>query len=100
MQATLISSLVTATGDPLCIPDFHPMRTYQATVVGTGAVTGTVVFEGSNDKILYVTLGTVTLTGTTSATDGFASTAAWSHVRARVTAVTGTGALVTASVGY
>lgn len=98
--STLIKSLATATGEALFIADVPNSRTYQATVVGTGAVTGTVIFEGSNDKILYVPIGTVTLTGTTSATDGFTSSAAWANIRARVTAISGTGALITATVGY
>lgn len=74
-------------------------RTFQATVSGTGAVSATVVIEGSNDGTNFLTLGTITLTGTTSASDGFASTAPWQYVRARLTAISGTGAAVSAQMG-
>lgn len=81
---------------------------YQAYVVGTGAVTATVVIECSNDTSGVggtpqywnsTPLGTITLTGTTSASDGFSSNTSWKWVRARVTAVTGTGAVVQAIMG-
>lgn len=77
-------------------------RTYQGIVAGTGSVTATIVIEGSNTGQAgeFITLGTITLTGTTKATDGFASNAKWTYVRARVTAVTGTGALVSVYMGY
>lgn len=45
----------------------------------------------------WVDLGTITLTlGTTETADGFASNAAWTHIRANVTAISGTGASVSA----
>ncbi len=99
MQATLLKTLIAATGQPDKAVERNPNRTYQATVVGTDAVSATVIFEGSNDEIAYITIGTVTLTGTTSVSDGFASSGAWAYTRARCTAVSGTGALVTASMG-
>lgn len=73
--------------------------TYQVTVVGTGAVTATVKIEVSNDDSNWLTLATITLSGTTSATDGFASDAPWAYRRANVTAISGTGAAVTAIMG-
>ena len=75
-------------------------RTYQATVVGTGAVSATVVVEVSNDGEYWLTLGTITLSGTTSDSDGFASNAAWAFVRSDTTAISGTGATVTVTEGY
>lgn len=73
---------------------------YQATVTGTGAVTATVVIEVTNDeKQNWLTLGTITLSGTNVATDGFASLANWDFTRANVTALTGTGATVNVFVG-
>lgn len=74
-------------------------RTYQASVAGTGAVTATVIVEGSNDGVNFLTLATITLSGTTSASDGFSSTANWPCVRARLTAISGTGAAVTVTMG-
>lgn len=73
-----------------------PNASYQVVVSGTGTVTATVIFDVSNDGINAVTttLGTVTLSGTTTASDGFTTSAPWKYVRARVTAITGTGAIV------
>lgn len=72
-----------------------PAHTFQATVSGTGAVTATVLIQCSNDGTNWLLLGTCTLTGTTSATDGFAVAAPWAFVRANLTAITGTAAKVT-----
>lgn len=76
-----------------------PVRTFQSTVSGTGAVTATVVIQVSNDGTNYLTLGTITLSGTTSASDGFASDASWGYVRANVTAISGTSAIVNTTMG-
>jgi hypothetical protein len=70
-------------------------KTFQATVVGTGAVTATVLVQASNDNSHWITVGTITLSGTTSATDGFDIEAPWAYFRGNVSAVTGTGAAVT-----
>ena len=71
-------------------------KTFQATVTGTGAVTATVLVQVSNNPSVlgWITLGTITLSGTTTATDGFAADAGWAYYRGNVTAVTGTGAAV------
>lgn len=74
-----------------------PNTTYQATVTGTGAVTATVVIEYSNDGVnaLSTVGGTITLSGTTTSSDGFTtSDAPWKFARARTTAISGTGATV------
>lgn len=78
-----------------------PYTTFQATVTGTGAVAATVVIDCSNDGTNWCTtsLGTITLTGTTTASDGFTTTAPWKFVRARVTAISGTGASVIVLMG-
>lgn len=74
-------------------------RAYQATVTGTGAVTATVVIEGSNNASNWLELGTITLSGTGSDTDGFGSIVPWLYVRSRLTAITGTGATVNVIMG-
>jgi hypothetical protein len=71
----------------------------QATVVGTGAVTASVTMEYSNDKISALAGFTISLSGTTSASDGDLAQPKWAWVRANLTAVTGTGAAVTVTVG-
>ena len=77
------------------------LKAVQATVTGTGAVSATVIIEAINNPASgnWLTLATITLTGTTAATDGFTFDAPWSYVRARLTAISGTGASVTASMG-
>ena len=78
-----------------------PTATYQATVAGTGAVTATVIIDVSNDGVNAVStpMGTITLSGTTSSSDGFTSSAPWKYYRARVTAISGTGATVQVYTG-
>lgn len=91
----------TGTTTSLTVYKDSPFSTFQGTVSGTGAVTATIVVEGSNDGTNWVAtaLGTITLSGTTSATDGFTTTAPWKYVRARVTAITGTGATAQVYMG-
>ena len=79
-----------------------PHATFQATVTGTGAVTATVDIEVSNDGTnwLDTVAGTITLSGTTTHSDGFTTTSApWKYVRANVTAISGTGASVDVVMG-
>jgi len=89
----------TATGN--AIYKDSPKSTFQATVQGTGAVSATVVIDVSNDGVNWVStvMGTITLSGTTSSSDGFTSDAPWKYVRARVTAISGTGATVQVYMG-
>jgi len=79
-----------------------PNSAIQATVVGTGALTATVTIQCSNDGVYPVatSLGVITLSGTTSASDGFITqNAPWKWVRAVVSSLTGTGATVTVTQG-
>lgn len=80
-----------------------PFTTFQAWVTGTGAVTATVVVDCTNDDTLVnwcsTPLGTITLSGTTTSSDGFTTTAPWKYTRARVTAISGTGATVVCLMG-
>ena len=73
-----------------------PTASYQAVATGTGVIGATVVIQVSNDGINPVAtpLGTIVLTGTTVASDGFTSTAPWKFVRANVTVISGTGTTV------
>ena len=73
--------------------------TFQATVSGTGSVSATVQIEVSNDNTNWLVLGTITLSGTTSASDGFASTANWRYVRSNCTAISGTSAALSVVMG-
>lgn len=100
-NTTLLLDRATAavTGAGILAPKARPDRTYAASVAGTGAVSATVRIQGSNDDSTYLTLATITLSGTTSAADGFASKAAWPYVRAVLDAVSGTNAAVTVTMG-
>lgn len=92
---TLLSAvLVTGAGTAVGLAQ-SGWKTFQAKVVGTGAVTATVKVQASNDNSVWEDLGVITLSGTTSANDGFASVAAWAYYRGNVTAISGTGAAVT-----
>lgn len=73
-----------------------PKAAIQAVVTGTGTVTATIIFDVSNDGVnaLSTVLGTITLSGTTSSSDGFTTDSPWKYIRARVTAISGTGATV------
>lgn len=69
----------------------------QAIVTGTGAVTATVDVQVSNGGT-FLTMGTITLSGTGSDSDGFAFVNSSEQIRANVTAISGTGAKVTVTV--
>lgn len=95
----LINTSATGTGTSHLIDSSTNNRTFQATVAGTGAVSATVAIEVSNNNTYWVTLATFSLSGTTSNTDGFTSSAPWMYVRANCTAISGTGAVVTVDMG-
>lgn len=103
LVALLSAVLVTGAGDKQPLgkknSDGPPLSSYHARVVGTGSVSATVLIEVSNDGSNWLTLGTIVLSGTTSDQDGFAANAAWVWVRARCTAISGTGAALTVKMG-
>ena len=83
-----------------------PYSAFQAIVTGTGAVTATVAIQVSNEEATgqgtnsnWITIASIALTGTTTATDGFTTIAPWRFVRAVTTNVTGTGATVEVIMG-
>lgn len=76
-----------------------PKAAIQASVAGTGAISATVAIDVSNDNTNWINAGTITLSGTTSATDGFTTDSPWKYIRARVTAISGTGATATVLMG-
>ena len=93
----VLSTTATAGSSP--IYKESPYSSFQAIVTGTGAVTATVALQVSNEaatfngtKANWITMGTITLSGTTTATDGFTTVCPWRYVRVNVTNVTGTGA--------
>jgi hypothetical protein len=103
----MLGNGVTANGNGDPIYKDSPYTTYQATVVGTGAVTATIDIEVTNQidasgnpiNWCDTPMGTITLSGTTSDSDGFTTAAPWKWSRAVVSNVTGTGATVTCTMG-
>lgn len=80
-------------------PEGITARTFVANVSGTGAVSATVIVQVSNNGLHFITLATITLSGTSSDADGFVADEAWQYVRGKVTAISGTGATVTLTMG-
>ena len=97
---TLVPSTTTITGAWFGVPtEDYVYRNFQVVETGTGAITATTILEVSNDGSNAITLATVSSSGTTTAIDGFVSPANWPYVRARVTAISGTGAAVVVTMG-
>ena len=96
IDAQAIVTGVTAPGTGAWAEKETAKTTVQAIVTGTGAVTATVVIDCSNDGVnaCSTPLGTITLSGTTSSSDGFTTDAPWKFIRARTTAISGSGATV------
>ena len=99
---TTLLNAVTSLG-PGAAVEGSGKRTFQAVLDANAGVTmsATVDVEVSNDGMNFVTLGTITLSGTggTAETDGFTSDAPWAYVRGNVTAISGTGANVSLYMG-
>lgn len=76
-----------------------PGATVQVVVTGTGALTASVTIQVSNDGTNWLDLGTLSLSGTTSATQGLALQAHWVYIRGNIATLTGTGATVNAIMG-
>ena len=76
-------------------------RTFQATgATSAGAGAATVNVQASNDGVNWILIATISLVlSTTSATDGLASDAPWRYVRADLSALSGTDATVTVTMG-
>lgn len=92
----MLSGQITTGSSSIFGPNKAGRKTFQATVAGTGTVSATVQILVSDDVAATpsILLGTITLSGTTSATDGFASEGSWGYYMAKVTAISGTGATV------
>ena len=93
----------TATGAGDAIRALRSKKTFQAAGATTsGAGAATITAEGSNNatKLGWVTLGTITLTlATTSSTDALVVDSPYLFVRGNLTAISGTGASITMTMG-
>lgn len=96
-QFTKILTSVTAasTGDPYVFPQAISLRTHQA-ALESGSTAAVVAVQGSNDNVVWETLGTITLSSGTPI-DGFVTQAPWIFERGKVISIT--GGAVTLTVG-
>lgn len=99
---TLTAATTTTTGTTWQLPQGSGLRTHFCSVAGTGAVSATIVAEGSNTGATgtFATTATLSPSGTTSATDAGTTWADWPYMRHRVTAISGTSATVNCTVGF
>lgn len=79
-------------------------RSFQAVLVGTGAVQvdAVVNIDASNDGVNWIStpLGTITLTSAQgSANDGFVTDAPWLYFRATIISISGVGAKIKVLMG-
>jgi hypothetical protein len=92
----------TTTGAKDSLPSWAGTKTYQAngtTTAGAGAAT--ILVQGSNDGTNWDTIGTITLVlATTTSSDGFSSQDRYAFLRGNVSAISGTGASVSLTVGF
>ena len=105
--ATLASAKTTTGASPEVRFEYDGLkdpRNFAVQVVGSvtaDAGAATVAIEVSNDRAVWMVVGTVTLTlSTEPIADGFAVFAPWPYMRSRITALNGTGASITATVAY
>lgn len=97
----------TGTASSTAIYKESPYSTFQAIATGTsGSVAATVEIQVSNEEATgqgtnanWITIGTITLSGTTPVTDGFTTIAPWRFMRAKVSGVTGTATKVEVIMG-
>lgn len=68
----------------------------QVKVAGTGTVSVTATIQVSNNGTDWIDAEALSLTGTTSDTDGATIDAAWAYLRVTLSSITGTGATATA----
>lgn len=99
---TLTTQTTTATGTTWQIPQGFGLRTHFCSVAGTGAISATILAEGSNTGATgtFATLATLSPSGTTSATDAIVTQADWPYMRHRISAISGTGATVNCTAGF
>ena len=100
LENFVIADGVTQEGTTIPLPSGRV--TIQAVANGSsGAFAATVTIKVSNDNTNFITLGTITLSGTatTADFDGFASDAPWAYIRADISSFSGTLATCDITMG-
>jgi len=94
-KSVLLTATTASTGnaDQLDLGIGATLATFQATGIMSSATgTASIDIEVSNDQVVWLKLGTIALSLTTTASsDGFSSAAPWAYVRAKTTQVTTNG---------
>ena len=98
LAATIILNAATATGAGSSTLLSGSTHTFQAVLSNTTTPTATVSIEVSNDNTSWSNLGTIILSGA-SDTGTVSKIVSWLYVRANVTAISGTSASVTVTMG-
>lgn len=100
--APAVSQSLSAAAAPVAGTPVQPGAAWSVIASGavsSGAGSATVVVRGSHDGVVWIVLATLTLALSTAAfADGIGSTVPYRYVRADLTAISGTGAVVNATV--
>jgi hypothetical protein len=91
----------TATGPGTATDGSSPggSKTFQAVLTGTGALTATVLIQGSNDNSHWTTVATISLDGSDDVSDSAETTKSFVYWRANIGAIAGTSASVDVITG-
>lgn len=76
------------------------IKSIQAVLTGTGAVSCTVSIQQSNTDANYLEVATMTVSGTNTAIEEYSFQSAFKYTRVVVSALAGTGAACVVNVGY
>lgn len=98
---TVLMDAATAPATGTAVEPISAQRTFQAKLTtSSGNGSGTVIIEVSNDNVGFVTAGTIVFASAACPqNDGFSSVTPWRYVRARLTAIAGTDAALTVTMG-
>lgn len=97
----LVDVAAPAAGPAFRTPAQHPKKAVIVNITGTsGAQTASVNIEVSNNGTQWGVLSTLSMSGTSTDTKQYIVDGPFFYVRANVTAITGTGAKVNATLAY
>lgn len=95
----IVGATVSAPGVPVGSTVSAVANAGSATISNNATATATIQADFFANNWCATVMGTITLSGTTTSTDGFTTMAPWRYVRANVTSITGTSATVSAAMG-
>lgn len=98
-RGQLVSAVTTVSTSTAAGPANEGWKSFHAVLTGSGAISCTAKIQVSNDNTNFIDLATITLSGTTAVSDGFSGEAPWAYYRVDVTAISGTAASLTVTVG-